>query len=289
MTMPQMIETEAVRETDADYGFAVVGRVLVWLTAHYHEQPSLDEIAHQTGMSAYHLQRMFTRYVGVSPKKFVQYLTLEHAKRALADSRSVLDAAFETGLSGPGRLHDLFVTHDAMTPGEWKRRGDLRLSYGWHESPFGECLIVATERGVCGLAFNGLGDRSATLDELRRSLGEAALEERPDATRVYAEAAFGRGRLHLDLRGTPFQLKVWQGLLRIPPGAVLTYADLAARIGAPSSARAVAGAVARNPVSWVIPCHRVIRGSGVITGYRWQPAKKRLILAWEAARAAEAG
>lgn len=286
MTMPQMIETDTAHAPDADYGYGVVARVLEWLSDHYREQPSLDEIAAATGMSTYHLQRLFTRYVGVSPKKFTQYLTLEHAKRALDDSRSVLDAAFETGLSSPGRLHDLFVTHEAVTPGEWKRRGaGLRLSYGWHESPFGDCVIVASERGVCGLAFDGIGDRAATLADLRGSLDEATLKEDPSATRSHADAAFGGGNLHLVLRGTPFQLKVWEGLLRIPQGAVLTYADLAARVGAPGSARAVAGAVARNPVSWVIPCHRVIRSSGVVTGYRWQPEKKRLILAWEAARA----
>ncbi len=286
MVMLRMMETEPDDAPDTDYGYAVVARVLEWLTAHYREQPSLDEIAAATGMSAYHLQRLFTRYVGVSPKKFVQYLSLEHAKRALTDSRSVLDAAFETGLSGAGRLHDLFVTHEAVTPGEWKRRGaGLELSYGWHESPFGDCLIVADARGVCGLAFDGIGDRAATLADLRRNLGEASLEENPSVTQAHADSAFGGGNLHLMLRGTPFQIKVWEGLLRIPQGTVLTYADLAARIGAPGSARAVAGAVARNPVSWVIPCHRVIRSSGIITGYRWQPEKKRLILAWEAAQA----
>lgn len=271
---------------DDDYGFALIGRLLTWLSENYRDQPSLEQIAAQAGLSAFHLQRLFTRYVGVSPKKYVQYLTLAHARRALNDSRSVLDAAFETGLSGAGRLHDLFVTHEAVTPGEWKRRGEgLDLRFGWHDSPFGECLIVAGPRGVCGLAFNGVGDRAATLADLRGSLGAANLAEDPEATRSHAEAAFGAGDVHLVLRGTPFQLKVWEALLRIPEGAVLTYSDLAARIGAPGSARAVAGAVARNPVSWLIPCHRVIRNGGTISGYRWHPDKKRLILAWEAARA----
>ena len=286
MAMIDTFEPEALDESlDDDYGFALIGRLLTWLSEHYREQPSLEKIAAEAGLSAFHLQRLFTRYVGVSPKKYVQYLTLEHAKRALAESRSVLDVAFETGLSGAGRLHDLFVSREALTPGDWKRRGEgLMLHYGWHDSPFGECLIVVGTRGVCGLAFNGIGGRAATLADLRGSLDAADMVEDADATRPHAAAAFGEGEVHLMLRGTPFQLKVWEALLRIPEGAVLTYADLAQRIGAPGSARAVAGAVARNPVSWLIPCHRVIRNGGTISGYRWHPDKKRLILAWEAAR-----
>ena len=286
MAMIDTSEPEAPDDNfDDDYGFALAGRLLTWLSEHYREQPSLETIAAEAGLSAFHLQRLFTRYVGVSPKKYVQYLTLEHAKRALADSRSVLDVAFETGLSGAGRLHDLFVSHESLTPGDWKRRGEgLELRYGWHDSPFGECLIVVGARGVCGLAFNGIGDRAATLADLRGSLDAADMVEDVDATCPHAAAAFGEGEVHLMLRGTPFQLKVWEALLRIPEGAVLTYSDLAQRIGAPGSARAVAGAVARNPVSWLIPCHRVIRNGGTISGYRWHPDKKRLILAWEAAR-----
>jgi len=284
MMMNEMIDQYQPKDSD-DYGFALVGRLLNWLAEHYREQPSLDEIAGQAGLSTYHLQRLFTRYVGVSPKKYIQYLTLEHAKRALDDSRTVLDAAFESGLSGPGRLHDLFVTHEAVTPGEWKRHGEgMEVRYGWHDSPFGECLIAATSRGVCGLAFNGTGDRATTLADLATSFGEADLVEDRDFTAAYAIEAFGGGNLHLVLRGTPFQLKVWEALMRIPTGAVLTYSDLAARIGAPGSARAVAGAVSRNPVSWLIPCHRVIRNGGTITGYRWEQDTKRVILAWEAAQ-----
>jgi AraC family transcriptional regulator of adaptative response/methylated-DNA-[protein]-cysteine methyltransferase len=287
MAMIDTFEPETLDDSiDGDYGYALVGRLLTWLSAHYRDQPNLEQIAAEAGLSAFHMQRLFTRYVGVSPKKYIQYLTLEHAKRALSDSQSVLDVAFETGLSGAGRLHDLFVSHEALTPGDWKRRGErLELRYGWHDSPFGECLIVVGARGVCGLAFNGIGDRAATLADLRGSLDAATMVEDPDATLAYAEAAFGAGDVHLMLRGTPFQLKVWEALLRIPEGAVLTYSDLAERIGAPGSARAVAGAVARNPVSWLIPCHRVICNGGTISGYRWHSDKKRLILAWEAAQA----
>lgn len=288
MTMIEMPNQQDFKQSDEsdDYGFALVGRLLAWLSEHYREQPSLEAIAQEAEMSTYHLQRLFTRYVGVSPKKYVQYLTLDHAKRALDESRSVLDVAFDAGLSGPSRLHDLFVSHEALTPGEWKRHGEgLEVRYGWHDSPFGECLIAATSRGVCGLAFNGIDDRAATLADLATSFGEARLIEDASGTAPYAESAFGGGDLHLVLRGTPFQLKVWEALMRIPSGAVLTYSDLAARIGAPGSARAVAGAVARNPVSWLIPCHRVIRNGGTISGYRWEPDTKRVILAWEASQA----
>jgi len=284
MTMTERADPKDMEKPD-DYGFALVARLLAWLALNYRTQPSLERIAQEAGLSSFHVQRLFTRYVGVSPKKYIQYLTLDHAKQALDASQSVLDAAFETGLSGPGRLHDLFVTHEALSPGEWKRAGaGVEVSYGWHPSPFGECLIAATDRGVCGLAFNGIEDRAATLADLATSFGQARLVEAPEQTRSYADAAFGHVDLHLVLRGTPFQLKVWEALMRIPLGTVVTYADLAARIGAPDSARAVAGAVARNPVSWLIPCHRVIRKGGTISGYRWAPDTKRVILAWEAAQ-----
>lgn len=285
MTMMETMDQQDFAGAD-DCSFALVGRLLSWLADHYREQPSLEEIAREAGMSTFHLQRLFTRYVGVSPKKYIQYLTLDHAKRSLDESRSVLDAAFDSGLSGPGRLHDLFVTHEALTPGEWKRRGEgVEVRFGWHDSPFGDCLIAATPRSVCGLAFNPIGSRTETLAELSNSLGEAELIEDSTATETYAARAFGDGKLHLMLRGTPFQLKVWEALIRIPPGAVLSYADLAKRIGVPGSARAVAGAVGRNPVSWLVPCHRVIRSEGTISGYRWEQATKRVILAWEAAQA----
>jgi AraC family transcriptional regulator of adaptative response/methylated-DNA-[protein]-cysteine methyltransferase len=289
MTVTDMLEYPGATDTHAadedDYGFALVGRLLTWLAENYRNQPSLEDIAREAGLSPFHLQRLFTRYVGVSPKKYIQYLTLDHAKQALAESSSVLDAAFDAGLSGPGRLHDLFVSHEAMTPGEWKAGGaGLEVRYGWHDSPFGDCLIAATGRGVCGLAFDGAGDRAETLADLATSFGAADLVEDDAATRAHAEAAFGGGDLHLVLRGTPFQLKVWEALLRIPPGAVVTYSDLARRIGRPGAARTVAGAVGRNPVSWVVPCHRVIRDGGFISGYRWEPRTKRAILAWEAAQ-----
>ncbi len=261
-------------------------RVLRWLGEHYTEQPSLEETASIIGLGPHYFQRQFTSYVGVSPKKYVQFLTLEHAKRSLAASASVLDAAFDVGLSGPGRLHDLFVTHEALTPGEWKVKAEgLNLRYGWHDSPFGDCLIVASERGVCGLAFGAQQDRPRTFENLARSFGGAQLTWDMPATAEYAELAFGGvGNIHLLLRATPFQLNVWEALLRIPMGVTTSYTDLASRIGKPTAVRAVASALAANPVSWLIPCHRVLCSDGSITGYRWSPVQKRTLLAWEAAQ-----
>ncbi len=273
--------------TSRELGDDRIGHVLTWLASHYADQPTLEQMAQVAGVSPYHFQRMFTRDVGVSPKKFVQFMTLDHAKRSLADEASVLDAAYESGLSGPGRLHDLFVTHEAMTPGEWKSAGaGLTLAYGWHDSPFGDCLIVAAPRGVCGLAFAWRRNRAATLASFTRQYGAARLVADRSATDGYADLAFDRagGRLHLILRGTPFQLKVWEALLRVPSGAVISYRQLAEAVGSPNGARAVGGACGANPVSWIIPCHRVLRASGMIGGYGWGPERKRVILAWEAAR-----
>jgi len=265
-----------------------IERAIHWLADHYREQPSLTRAAEAAGLSEFHFQRLFADWAGVSPKKFLQYLTLAHAKERLAACDSVLDAAYDAGLSGPGRLHDLFVAHEAVTPGAWKAMGaGLTLRYGWHESPFGDCLLVATDRGLCGLGFVLPEGRTATEADLLAGWDEARLIEDPAATAPYARRAFaeGDGTLRLVLRGTPFQLKVWEALMRIPPGAVVSYERLAQHLGKPRAARAVAGAIALNPVSWIVPCHRVIRGTGVVTGYRWGPARKRALLAWEAAKA----
>jgi len=289
MTLQQETAPAMTTERGADARTMVrMERVLRWLGEHYIEQPSLEETASIIGLGPHHFQRLFTSYVGVSPKKYVQFLTLEHAKRSLAASASVLDAAFDAGLSGPGRLHDLFVSHEALTPGEWKTRAEgLDLRYGWHDSPFGDCLIVASERGVCGLAFGAWQERAQAFENLARSFGGARLTRDGHVTAAYAERAFGgAGEIHLLLRATPFQLKVWEALLRIPMGATTSYTDLAVRLGKPTAARAVAGAVAANPVAWLIPCHRVLRSDGSITGYRWSPEQKRTLLAWEAAQRA---
>jgi AraC family transcriptional regulator of adaptative response/methylated-DNA-[protein]-cysteine methyltransferase len=271
--------------------YARMERAIEWLAAHYREQPDLETIAAASGLSPHHFQRLFTRWAGVSPKKFAGYLTLEHAKRSLAAADSVLDSAYDAGLSGPGRLHDLFVTHEAVTPGEWKAHGaGLTLRYGWQPSPFGACLMVATERGLCGMGFELPEGRAATEADLLDRWGAARLIADDAGVSEYASRAFGDAGtpLHLVLKGTSFQVKVWEALLRIPPGKVTSYRWLADSLGLPSGARAVAGAVAENPVSWLIPCHRVIRKTGAITGYRWGSHRKRAMLAWEAAEAGRA-
>lgn len=268
-----------------------MGETLVWLAENYQDQPSLDEIAAQAGMSPHHFQRVFSAHVGVSPKKFLAKLALDQAKESLARDDSVLEASFDAGLSGPGRLHDLFITHEAMTPGQWKTEAaGMALRYGWHDSPFGDCLIIAAERGVCALGFAGVNpdsvQRDAVFADLAGPFGAARLTPDQAMTAPYAATAFGRpgGNLHLVLKGTPFQLKIWEALLHIPMGAVTSYSGLAAKIGQPNATRAVASAVARNHVSWLIPCHRVLRAGGAISGYRWGPNRKRVMLAWEASR-----
>ncbi len=273
---------------DPQFGDPRMADAIAWLAEHYVDQPSLDDAAASVGMSPFHFQRRFTDSIGVSPKKFIQYLTLDHAKTALRARQSVLDAAFDAGLSGPSRLHDLFVTHEGMTPGQWKDSGaGLTLSYGWHDSPFGRCIIVSTGGGVCGLGFERNNDAAETLEDLATHWPEATLREDASVTAPAAERIFGRanGDLKLMLRGTPFQLKVWEALLRIPSGTVITYSDLAAAVDRPDAVRAVASAVARNPVSWLIPCHRVLRTTGALGGYRWSLDRKRAMLALEAAEA----
>jgi len=266
-----------------------VTQAIVYLAENFELQPTLDEAAEAVGLSAFHFQRLFRRFIGVSPKKFVQHLTLNRARESLSALVNVFDAAYDARLSSPGRLHDLLVTHEALTLVEWKAEGvGKNIVYGWHPSPFGECLIVANERGVCGLAFELEEGRDSTVENLFTSLGEASRKEDKATTKRYADLSFDGGALKVLLRGTPFQLKVWEGLLRIPSGAVTSYEGLARALGRPTSARAVAGAVARNPVSWLVPCHRVLRGTGEIAGYRWGPSRKRSMLAYEAAAMDEA-
>ena len=264
-----------------------VERALEWLSRNFERQPSLAEAAGHVGLSEYHFQRRFRRQVGLSPKKYVQFLTLERAKEALAKSRSVLDAAYAAGLSGPGRLHDLFVNVEAMTPGEYKHRGEgLIIRYGTHSTPFGQCLIMLTDRGVCGLAFTSPARRDQAFSDLARGFESAAFIEDAGGTAGVAATMFGApagaGGLTLHLRGTPFQIKVWRALLAIPPGCVTSYGDLARRVGAPRASRAAGNAAASNRVAWIIPCHRVIRASGVLGEYRWGGGRKLAMLSLEA-------
>jgi AraC family transcriptional regulator of adaptative response/methylated-DNA-[protein]-cysteine methyltransferase len=268
-----------------------VEAVIRFLEAHAGEQPSLQAAADAVGLSEFHLQRLFRRWAGVSPKRFLQYLTVEHAKRALRDGLSVLATAYEAGMSGPGRLHDLFVAVEAVTPGEYRSLGrSLAIRYGFAPSPFGECLLAVTERGVCALEFVADSGREAAVERLARSWSDARLV-RDDhravtlAARIFEPVGEHRQPVTLVLKGTNFQLKVWQALLRIPAGAATSYGALAEAIDQPGSARAVGGAVGKNPIAYLIPCHRVLRESGRFGGYRWGTERKQAMLGWEAARA----
>jgi AraC family transcriptional regulator of adaptative response/methylated-DNA-[protein]-cysteine methyltransferase len=267
-----------------------VERALAFLEAHYREQPTLQEIAASAGLSEYHFQRLFTHWVGISPKRFLQFLTKEYAKELLERSEPLLETAYQSGLSGPGRLHDLFVTCEAVTPGEYKLGGaGLTITYGFHPSPFGECMLALTERGVCGLAFISQDDRQDALDDLRRrwryaNLMEDAACTAPLVRRIFPLAQVGAAPLPILLNGTNFQIKVWEALLRIPAGQVTSYESIARSLGMPSAARAVSRAVATNPVAYIIPCHRVIRKMGAFSGYRWGPLRKRAMLGWEMAK-----
>jgi AraC family transcriptional regulator of adaptative response/methylated-DNA-[protein]-cysteine methyltransferase len=261
-----------------------------YLSDNFRQQPSLAQVAARVGLSEYHFQRLFRRWAGVSPKRFLQFLTAEHARGVLQASGSVLEAAWESGLSGGGRLHDLTVALHAATPGEIKSRGaGLTIRYGFHPTPFGEALIAATTRGICALAFVQ-GSREEALATVRPQWDNADFVRDQQATAALAERIFSRREQQigvppaLHVQGTNFQIKVWQALLCLPAGSATTYGDIAAAIGAPGAARAVGSAVGQNPVAWLIPCHRVIRKTGVLGGYRWGAVRKQAMLGWEAAQ-----
>jgi AraC family transcriptional regulator of adaptative response/methylated-DNA-[protein]-cysteine methyltransferase len=252
----------------------------------------LDAIAAEIGLSPFHFQRLFKRWAGLSPKKFQQYLSVDHAKALLAESSSVLDAAFDSGLSGPSRLHDLFVACEAMTPGEYKAQGaHLKIRYGYAPSPFGECLVYLTDRGICGLGFvvgSGSAARRAAHEDLSRNWSLATFARDDDAAaattrRIFAPRANDKP-LTLVLKGTNFQIRVWEALLAIPAGRTTTYEAIGTHLDLPRHGRAVGNAVAHNAISWLVPCHRVIRKTGVINHYRWGGDRKRAMLGWEAAQ-----
>lgn len=269
-----------------------VARALEYLQENHLNQPSLDEVAQAVGLSASHFQRVFQRWAGVSPKRFLQYLTLQRAKRLLEASEPVLETALDCGLSGPGRLHDLFVSVEAVTPGEYKRLGrDLEIRYGVQPGPFGEAFLAVTERGVCHLSFLEPLTPERVLAQLRRRWPGALLREDQAAVEAWNRRIFAHGEprnpLPVYLKGTNFQLKVWEALLAVPVGSVCSYQGLARALGKPQATRAVAGAVASNPISYLIPCHRVIRSTGAVSGYAGGVTRKRALLGWEAARGPE--
>ena len=268
--------------------YARIEKAIYYLDERFPEQPDLAEVAKSVNLSPFHFQRLFRRWAGISPKRFLQFLMLDYAKHALDESGNVLDAAYAAGLSSPSRLHDLFVSVDAVTPGEFKKRGaGLSMRYGFHPSPFGECLLAVTDRGICAMYFV-TETREAVLNEVRRRWPGAYFVEDANATGQYLDRIFplnsSPGKLPIDLRGTNFQIKVWRALLEIPPGAVAPYEDLAARVGNPKATRAVGTAVGQNPIAFIIPCHRVIRKVGAIGNYHGGVNRKRAMLAWEAAR-----
>ena len=281
----------SLEKSDPSRDYLRIEHALEWLAENYEGQPSLKQIADSCSLSEYHFQRTFSRWVGLSPKKYIQYLTLKRAKESLDRCRSVLDASYEAGLSSPGRLHDLFVSIESVTPGEYKSRGrGLRVHYGFHDTPFSECLVMSTQRGVCGLGFHTDGKRASTLKQMKSGFENAEWLEDESATIEFANRIFGDSRashsepLKILLRGTGFEVKVWEALLTIPPGAIRAYADGAMRIAHPRSARAVGRAVAKNSIAYLIPCHRVIRNSGLVGGYRWGCGRKLAMLSWEAAQ-----
>ncbi len=266
--------------------YALIEAAMTWLADMRPEQPSLEDLADHIGYAPAHLQKTFTQWVGISPKRFLSYLTLDYAKQRLAESDSVLDAALEAGLSGPGRLHDLFVTHEAITPGDYKKRGEgLSIIWGWHPSPFGEALVMQTERGLCGLAF-ATDNKAEVLMNMAARWPAAQVVEDARATSALAAAIFGSEgqRIPLHLSGTNFQIRVWEALLRIPDGNLVPYQWVAKAIGQPKAARAVGAAIGRNPISYLIPCHRAILTSGYLRNYEWGLPRKMAMIGWEASR-----
>jgi AraC family transcriptional regulator of adaptative response/methylated-DNA-[protein]-cysteine methyltransferase len=280
----------AAMTPDASYHYRVIRRAIAEIDAAA-APLSLDDLACRMGMSPAHFQRVFSRWVGVSPKRYQQYLALGHAKALLQERFTTLDTADAVRLSGSGRLHDLFLRWEAMSPGDYARGGaGLTVHWGWFDSPFGRALIMGTDRGICGIGFAAETGEDAAMADLAARWPRAAFAENPAALRPWAQAAFDGGgvRAPLHVIGTPLQIKVWEALLAVPSGQVTTYSALASMIGTPRAARAVGHAVGRNPIGFVIPCHRAIRKSGGLGGYRWGLPVKRAILAWETARA-EAG
>jgi len=275
----------------ADYD--IVRRAIAHIRGNWRAQPEIETIAAAAGVSTADLHHLFRRWCGLTPKAFLQALTLNHARELLRDSASVLETSYEVGLSGPGRLHDLFVTHEAMSPGEWKAGGEgITITYGFHPCPFGIALVMTTPRGLAGLALADAGKERAAFKDMRSRWPRARYVEDFAATAATARRIFDAALWKLDqplrvvLIGTDFEVRVWEKLLHVPMGKLTTYSDLAARAGAPKAARAVGAAVGKNPICFVVPCHRVIGKNGELTGYHWGLTRKRAMLGWEAGMAA---
>ncbi|MGX9424452.1 MULTISPECIES: methylated-DNA--[protein]-cysteine S-methyltransferase [Bradyrhizobium] len=277
------LQSAAQRDYDS------VRRAIAFISERWRAQPTIEAVADAAGVTPDELHHLFRRWACLTPKAFMQALTLDHAKNLLRDSASVLDAALDSGLSGPGRLHDLFVTHEAMSPGEWKIGGaGMTLNYGFHPSPFGTAIVIATSRGLAGLAFADPGDEATAFADLRRRWPNATYVEDAEGTAPIAQRVFDTKLwrpdqpLRVVLIGTDFEVRVWETLLRIPMGRAVSYSDIACKINSPKASRAVGAAVGRNPVSFVVPCHRALGKSGALTGYHWGITRKQAMLGWEA-------
>jgi AraC family transcriptional regulator of adaptative response/methylated-DNA-[protein]-cysteine methyltransferase len=290
--IPELAPPSVQAPTGATSDYDVVRRAIAHIRENWRQQPSVEAIAEASGVTPTELHHLFRRWAGLSPKAFVQALTLDSARTLLRDSASVLDASYEVGLSGPGRLHDLFVTHEAMSPGEWKSGGEgMTLQYGFHPSPFGTAIVVTTERGLAGVGFaDHKGGEPEALADMQRRWPKARFVEDKARTASLARRIFDPKRwcadqpLRVILIGTDFEVRVWETLMKIPMGRLTTYSDIAANIKAPKAARAVGAAVGKNPVSFVVPCHRVIGRAGALTGYHWGLTRKSAMLGWEAGR-----
>ncbi|HEY9211723.1 MAG TPA: bifunctional helix-turn-helix domain-containing protein/methylated-DNA--[protein]-cysteine S-methyltransferase [Ancylobacter sp.] len=287
MLAPNMEAAHPLDIAAADY--EIVRRAVEYVNLRFRDQPEVEEIARASGVSPRALNDLFRRWCGLSPKDFLQAVTLDAARRVLSQSNNVLDAAYELGLSGPGRLHDLFVVHESMSPGEWKAGGaGLVIRWGFHASQFGMALAMVTPRGLCGLAFADDGEEEAALTDMRRRWPNALYLEDPVATAPYAARIFNSGcwspedPLRIVFIGTDFEVQVWETLMRIPMGRATTYSSIAGQVARPKAARAVGAAVGKNPISFVVPCHRVLGKNGDLTGYHWGLTRKRAILGWEA-------
>jgi AraC family transcriptional regulator of adaptative response/methylated-DNA-[protein]-cysteine methyltransferase len=277
-------------ETQEKMNYERIAKAIEYLSEHFLEQPDLDEVAAQVHLSPFHFQRLFTAWAGVSPKKFLQYLTTSYLKDRLTESANLIEAAEWAGLSSQSRVYDLFVNIEAVTPNEFRNAGaGLTIQYGYHDTPFGKCFIAVTSRGVCGLSFVEEGQEQATLEEFKQRWAFASIVPGQEATvsyvhQIFPEGNLPAGKLQLLVQGTNFQVKVWQALLQIPPGAVSTYRQIARSIGHPNAFRAVGTAIGHNPVAWLIPCHRVIRQEGIPGEYHWGTVRKKAIIGWEMAK-----
>jgi AraC family transcriptional regulator of adaptative response/methylated-DNA-[protein]-cysteine methyltransferase len=270
--------------------FSRITSAIDYINTNYKTQPSLEEVAEHVHLSPFHFQRLFTEWAGVSPKKFLQYLTLAHAKKMLKENQATLfDTALETGLSGTGRLHDLFINIEGMTPGEYKNGGEnLLISYSFAATPFGDILVASTEKGICHIVFSA--DESADLSGLKVKFPNAAYQRQTDAAQenmlhIFTQNWSELSQIKLHLKGTAFQLKVWETLLKIPAGQLSTYGTIAHNIGFPTASRAVGTAIGANPIAFLIPCHRIIQSTGIFGQYHWGSSRKQAIIGWEAAKA----